>query len=140
MKINRTAVGIMLLTSALFFACAKDDEAPDAARDAFAAFQGKYLICDSIKTTLNGRNTTQVLGKGKGNDLSFGLYGNLDIYSSPAGYKSYQFQTPDKVYYWATTYQTTQFYTIQSISGKKIVLIDSDPSSGKVFIEYFTAE
>jgi len=120
------------------FSCSKDSTS-DPQRDAFAAFQGKYLVFESIVTTINGRSTTQVIGKGKGWDLSFGLYGNLDIYTTPLTTKSYQFETPDKIYYWTTTYNSSQYYTIQSMSGNKIVLVDKDPS-GAVLTEYFAAE
>ncbi|MCW3107850.1 MAG: hypothetical protein JWQ09_2356 [Segetibacter sp.] len=127
-----------MITASVFFSC-KKDEKPDPQRDAFAAFQGKYLVCDSVRTTINGTTTTQVLGKGKGWDLNFGLYGNLEVYSSPTVYKSYTFESPDKIYYWTTTYDSNKYYTVQSTSGSKIVLRDTD-QTGKVFTEYFTAE
>src|SRR3954468_7015840 len=104
---------ILIVTITVFSSCSKDEK-PDPQRDAFAAFQGKYLVCESVVTTINGSSTTQVIGKGKGRDLNFGLYGNLEIYTTPLTVKSYQFQTPDKIYYWTTTYNSNQFYTIQS--------------------------
>jgi hypothetical protein len=79
-----------------------------------------------------------VLGKGKGSDLNFGIYGNLEIYSSPAVYKNYEFQGPDKINYRAPSNETG-FYTIVSMGGNKIVLRDTDPT-GKVLTQYFTAE
>jgi hypothetical protein len=130
---------VLVITATIFLSCQKDQK-PDAQRDAFAAFQGKYLVCESVVTTVNGRNTTQILGKGKGLDMTFGLYGNLDIYSSPVTLRMYQYQSPDKIYYWTTAYDSKQYYTIQSISGNNIVLVDTDPVSGKVTTQFFTAE
>jgi hypothetical protein len=129
---------ILIVAITVFSSCSKDEKA-DPQRDAFAAFQGKYLVCESVVTTINGSSTTEVVGKGKGRDLNFGLYGNLEVYTTPLTVKSYQFQSPDKIYYWTTTYNSNQFYTIQSMSGNKIVLVETDPS-GKVFTEFFTAE
>jgi hypothetical protein len=128
----------LFIASAMLFSCSKEEK-PDAQRDAFAAFQGKYLVCESIVTTINGTSTTQVIGKGKGRDLTFGLYGNLDIHTTPLTTKTYQFETPDKIYYWTTTFNSSQYYTIQSMNGNKIVLVDKDPA-GAVLTEYFTAE
>jgi hypothetical protein len=130
---------VLVITATVFLSCSKDPK-PDAQRDAFAAFQGKYLVCESIRTTVNGRTTTQVLGKGKGADISFGLYGNLEIYSTPPVTKKYQYESPDKIYYWTTAYDSKQYYTIQSMTGNQIVLVDTDPASGRVMTEYFTAE
>lgn len=128
-----------IITITVFLGC-KKDEKPDAQRDAFAALQGKYLVCESIKTTQNGRTTTQVIGKGKGLDITFGVYGNLDVYTSPITSKKYQYESPAKIYYWTTTYDANQFYTIQSITGNSIVLVETDAAAGKVMTESFTAE
>jgi hypothetical protein len=132
---------VVIIAFTLFISC-KKDEKPDPQRDAFAAFQGKYLVCDSIKTTVNGRTTKQVLGKGKGWDVSFGVYSNLEIYSSPVVYKNYAYESPDKVYYWSqgTTYQPDRYYTIISAANNKLVLKDTEPGTGSVLTEYFTAE
>ena len=84
----------------MLISCEKEDKTPDPVKDAFSELQGKYLVCDSVKTTANGITTIQVLGKGKGWDRSFGLYGNLEIYSSPIVIKNYSYGSPDKIYYW----------------------------------------
>ena len=127
-----------IITITFFLSCSKDKK-PDPQLDAFAAFQGKYLVCESIKTTINGRSTTEVIGKGKGLDITFGYYGNLDIYTSPITSKRYQFESPDKIYYWTTDYDSNLYYTVQSMSGNKIVLVETDQAAGKVMAEYFTA-
>lgn len=132
---------IILVPVTMFFSCKKNDTTPDPQQAAFATFQGKYLVCDSVKTTLNSATTTQVLGKGKGWDLNFGLYDNLEVYTLPATtYKSYVFTSPDKIYYWTTSYQSSQYYTVQSMAGSKMVLTDTDQATGKLFTEYFTAQ
>lgn len=130
---------VLIMAASVIFSCKKDNKA-DPALDTFAGLRGKYFVCDSNKTTINGTTTTRVLGKGKGADLSFGLYGNLDIYTSPITNKSYMFESPNKIYYWTTAYQSNQFYTIQSMSANKIVLVSTEQGSGKVLTEYFTAE
>lgn len=130
---------LVMVAVSVFFSC-KKDEKPDPQRDAFAAFQGKYLVCDSVKTTINGTTTTQVIGKGKGWDLNFGLYGNLEVYSLPTTiYKSYMFESPDKIYYWTDNYDSNKYYTVESTGSGKLVLRDTDVS-GKIYTEYFTAE
>lgn len=129
-----------IVTTTFLLSCSKEDKKADPARDAFVTFQAKYLVCDSVKTTLGGFTTTQVVGKGKGMDITFGPYGNLDIYTNPVTTKKYEFQSPDKIYYWATAYDSNQYYTIQSMSGNKIVLIDTDKAAGKVVTLTFTAE
>lgn len=127
---------IMILATAIL-SCQKTGKA-DPQLDAFSSFIGRYLICDSIKTTANGATTTKVLGKGKGFDLNFGIYGNLEIYSSPVVYKNYEFQTPDKIFYQSSSNESS-FYTIVSMEGNKIVLRETD-ASGRVRTQYFTAE
>ena len=133
---------VSLFTISALVACEKEDKTPDPVKDALATLQGKYLVCDSVKTTANGVTTKQVLGKGKGWDRSFGLYGNLDIYSSPTVYKNYSYGSPDKIYYWNTgsSYQADQFYTILSVNSSKLVVVENDKAAGKVYTEYFTAE
>jgi len=131
-----------IIIASVLISCQKDDKATDPVKDAIASLQGKYLVCDSVKTTANGITTKQVLGKGKGWDRSFGFYGNLEIYSTPAVSKTYSYESPDKIYYWNTgdTYNATIFYTILSASSAKLVLVEKEQSTGKVFTEYFTAE
>ena len=131
-----------ILTIAILTACKKDPKPADPVGDAFAALGGKYLVCDSVKTTVGGRTTSQVLGKGKGWDLIFGLYGDLQVNSNPVVYRNFSYESPDKIYYWPvnSSYLPNQFYNIISIAGNKLVLKDTDPPSGKVYTEYFTAE
>ena len=130
---------VWMIAAMVFFSCKKDEKI-DPQLNAFATFQGKYLVCDSIVTTANGTTTTQVIGKGKGADITFGLYGNLEIFTTPTTNYNYQFESPDKVYYWQTNYDSNQFYTIQSMGGNKIVLLMNDTATGNVLVEYFTAE
>ena len=131
-----------IITISSLISCQKNDKTPDPVKDAMANLQGKYLVCDSVKTTANGITTKQVLGKGKGWDRSFGPYGNLEIYSSPTVYKNYSYSSPDKIYYWNTSasYQSDIFYTILTASSSKLVLAETEQGTGKVFTEYFTAE
>src|SRR4051812_25553336 len=130
---------VLFLAVVVFFSCSKQENVdPEVA--AFAALQGKYLVCESVVTTINGRSTTQVVGKGKGRDLTFGLYGNLDIHTTPVTTKSYQFQSPDKIYYWTTSSNSNEFYTVQSITSNKLVLLETDPATGAVVVQSFTAE
>ena len=133
---------VSLITMTVLISCEKDDKTPDPVKDALSTLQGKYLVCDSVKTTASGRSTTQVLGKGKGWDRTFGFYGNLEIYSSPVVYKNYTYERPDKIYYWSpsTSYQPDIFYTIASATSSKLVLIETEQGTGKVFTLYFTAE
>jgi len=134
-------IGCIAVVS-VFISCQKEEDISDPVKNALMGLQGKYLVCDSIKTTVNGATTKQILGKGKGWDRNFGLYGNLEIYSSPVVYKSYQYQKPDKIYYWNTNgpSDTNQFFTVQSASNSKLVLIETEQGTGKVFTEFFTAE
>ncbi len=126
----------------VFISCQKDEDISDPVQNALMSLQGKYLVCDSIKTTVNGVTTKQILGKGKGWDRTFGLYGNLEIYSSAVVYRSYQYENPNKIYYWNINapYDTNQFYTVQSASNNSLVLLETDQGTGKVFTEFFTAE
>ena len=132
----------LIAVVSVFISCQKDEDTSDPVKNALMSLQGKYLICDSIKTTVNGTTTTQVLGKGKGWDRTFGLYGNLEIYSSAVVYKSYQYEKPNKIYYWNTNgpYDTNQFFTVQSASNTKLVLLETEQGTGKAFTEFFTAE
>jgi hypothetical protein len=133
---------LTVITASIFMSCQKEDDLSDPVKNALISLQGKYLVCDSVKTTTNGLTTTQVLGKGKGWDRTFGLYGNLEIYSSPVLYKNYQYQSPDKIYYSNTNApsQMDQYFTIQSITNTKLILIETEQGTGKVFREYFTAQ
>ena len=127
----------IMVSASIFFSCQKSGK-PDPQLDAFNTFVGRYLVCDSIKTTSNVTTTTQVLGKGKGFDRNFGIYGNLEIYSTPPVYRSYDFEGPDKIHYRGPSSETS-FYTIVSMGGNKLVLRNTD-ATGKVLTEYFTAE
>ncbi len=120
-----------IFTIATLAACNKDNRPPDANEDALTAFGGKYLVCDSVKTTVNGSTTTQILGKGKGWDIIFGLYGNLQVNSTPVAYKNYSYESPDKIYYWpvSSSYLTNQYYTIISITSNKLVFFFNDSAS-----------
>jgi hypothetical protein len=125
---------LSVIISWAFLSCQKNDQTEDSVRDALLDLQGKYLVCDSVKTTVNGRITTQVLGKGKGWDRSFGLYSNLEIYSNPTVYKGFLYQGPDKIYYWNTneSYQLTQYFAVVSATSKKLVLLETEQATGKI--------
>jgi hypothetical protein len=130
---------LMILVSS-FISCRKSDTPTDPQQAAFQTFIGKYLVSDSVKITVNGSTNTMVLGKGKGWDLYFGAYGNLEVYTSPVVYKSFLFGSPNKIYFWTDNYSTDHFYTIDSMNGNKIVLTNADQASGKVYTQYLTAE
>lgn len=131
-----------IITISIMASCHKEEKSLDPVANALTSLQGKYLVCDSVKTTVNGQTTTQVLGKGKGWDRSFGLYGNLDIFSNPPAYKNYAYASPDKIYYWNanTTYQPDIFYTIVSATSNRLVIIEKEQGTGKIFTAYFTAD
>lgn len=133
---------LSIITVSIFMACQKDDDISDPVKNALVSLQGKYLVCDSVNTTVNGVTTKQVLGKGKGWDRTFGIYGNLEIYSSPVVNKYYQYQSPNKIYYSNIDGSSTsdQYFTIQSATNTKLILVETEPSTGKVFTEFFTAE
>ncbi|MCW3081998.1 hypothetical protein [Segetibacter sp.] len=137
---RKVLFSIILITTLI--SCQKNDKGADPVQDALLSLQGKYLICDSVKTTVNGTTKKQVLGKGKGWDRTFGIYANLEIHSSPVVYKSYSYEGPNKIYYWNTSgpYSTEQYYTIVSASNTNLVLLETEKGTGKVFTEYFTAE
>lgn len=137
---RKVLFSIILITT--FICCKKEDKGADPIKDALLTLQGKYLICDSVKTTVNGTTTKQVLGKGKGWDRTFGIYANLEIYSSPVVYKNFSYEAPNKIYYWNTTspYSTEQFYTVISASKTNLVLAETEKGTAKVFTTYFTAE
>ena len=131
---------VLVISIAFLFSCQKPEKF-DPQTEAFMNLRGKYLVCDSIKTLFNGSTSTEVVGKGKGRDMTFGLYANLEIHSSPMVYKMYQYEAPDKILYTATSAnETNPYYTIQSINGNKIVLIQTEQSTGKILTKYFTAE
>ncbi|GEO09852.1 hypothetical protein [Segetibacter aerophilus] len=132
----------ILVSAIVLVSCKKDDTGADPIKDAMVKLQGKYLVCDSVKTTINGITTKQVLGKGKGWDRMFGIYADLEIYSNPTVYKSFSYESPNKIYIWDRngTYSKEQFYTINSAVDNKLVLVETEKGTGKVYTEYFTAE
>ncbi|HEX8462230.1 MAG TPA: hypothetical protein VF623_12405 [Segetibacter sp.] len=127
-----------VLFSVLLFSCTKekDSDAPEV--KTFQTFLGKYMVCDSVKTTTNNISSTQVLGKGKGQDFLFGLYGNYTLYSNPEVNYNFQFEVPNKMYYWKDTYNANQYYIVNSMAGNKMVLQSNE--ANKTIIRYYTSE
>ena len=127
---------LFCLVPIVFFACKKEE--PDANVDTFTKIVSKYLICDSMKTAVNGRNNTLILGKGKGKDMVFSQYASFTIYSNPDDVWQYQMESPNKIYYWKTEYLPSQFYTILNNTTAKLQLQQNFTDS--IIVSYFTVQ
>jgi hypothetical protein len=131
----------LFILSILIFSC-KKEESPQATSTLFEKFIGKYLVCDSIRTTQNGVSTVTIVGKGKGADIVYSSNGTYQIYQQPPIIKNYKYESPDKVYYWSIggSMSTTQYTRIISIKNNQIHSTDTDNNPSKKVEYYHTAE
>ncbi len=130
---------IVIISSIVLFSCNKEEEVGPQGT-ALQSLGGKYLVCDSVRIAQNGVSSLQVIGKGKGMDIIFGLYGNFDIMTNPVTHMSYLYEKPDKIYYWSTQYDPNNYYTINSISSTNVVLQEPKSASGVVRTGYYSVE
>ncbi len=128
----------LLIISVLFFSCKKSKE-EDPFVLQFQKVLEKYMICDSIKTTVYTVSNIQKLGKGRGEDLMFHKDATYTKYSSPGVNKIFQLESPDKIYYYTDELVTSDYFKVPSISDSKLVLLRAD-TVGKSTTFYFTAE
>ena len=120
----------------ILISCSKEKDT-DPQIKTFENLLGKYMVCDSVKTTTNGFTTKQVLGKGKGSDIIIGRYGMFTVVSNPEVTYKFNF-VPGKLYYWLDNYDENQFYQVNSLEGSKMVLQNQEGNSTKV--RFYTAE
>jgi hypothetical protein len=120
----------------------ENDPIPPATTSTFQSFIGKYLIMDSIRTTVNGISTLTIVGTGKGGDMVYSSNGTYQIYQQPPLIKNYKYQEPDIIYYWSigSTMQTTVYTKILSVNNNHIVSTDTEMSTTKKTVYYQTAE
>lgn len=120
-----TAIIVITLIS-----CSKDPVAPTpppppppVKEVKFTDFLDKYLVCDSIVSTDDGKKTTEILGEGKGSDVLFATNGNFTLYSTPQVNASYQYKANDTIYYWpqGATMDPSRFFLITSMTEKNVV-------------------
>lgn len=102
---------------------------------------GQLLVCDSVRTVSNGTSTLQIVGKGKGRDLTFGNDGKLTVYSNPVTVMIFQTEGVAKIYYWTppASLNTSQFFTIKAMTEKNIQLEHTE-GAGSTVNQYFTVE
>ncbi len=108
----------------------------------FESFIGRYLIMDSVRTTINGISTLDVAGKGKGLDIVYSANGTYQVYHNPPTIKNYKYQSPDIIYYWTPpgSMQADQYTKILSINGNHIISTDTELNPNKKIKYYQTAE
>ena len=105
----------------------------------FQSLLDKYMICDSIKTTLGTTSAVQKLGKGKGFDMKFSSDGTFTLYSNPETKRFFYLESPYKLYYYKDEVDESEMYIVPSVTSSNLVLRNTD-SLGKTYVRYFTAE
>ncbi len=132
-----------VLAVLVFASCKKHNNAPAVpALTTFENFIGKYLVMDSIRTTINGVSTLTVVGKGNGSDMVYSSNGTYTIYQTPPVVKNYKFHSPDIIYYWSmgNAMDPFQYTRVLLILGNHIVSTDTETNTTKKVIYYQTAE
>lgn len=104
-------------------------------------FEEKYLICDSIKTVVDGNENVTVKGRGTGLDIKFDSKRTLTIFSVPEQTLAYKVRY-SKVYYWPPNISPHlgDYYRIVSKSEKNLVLEHRDITAGEIIDYYYTSE
>lgn len=118
-----------------FYGCKKEE--PEVNID---DLKGKYLVCDSIKTTKGSQVSVAVKGMGTGHDIIIDSNRVLTIYSIPNVNYTYRLRGI-KLYYWtkATDPHLGDYFVIYNKTGTKVELEHEDIAADTYIRYYFSA-
>lgn len=124
-----------ILLIAFFISCRKEE--PEVNID---NLKGKYLVCDSIKTTTNGKVSVIVKGIGTGEDIKIDTNRVLTIYSIPNKVYSYRLRGIN-LYFWTkgTDPHAGDYYVIYNKTATKVELEIENKAADNYVRYYFTA-
>lgn len=141
---------LVLITTVILFSCGKGDpgccDPPplccDPVRPQLIDYFSKYQVCDSVRTTTSSGSTLTVVGKGKGLDVVYSSNGTYQLFSSPPLVYNFQLASADTIYYWISpgTRQANLFRLMRVPSRNKIQYQETENSTGKFTVQYYTAE
>ncbi len=123
-----------ILLFSFFIGCKKEE--PEINID---NLKGKYLVCDSIKTTTNGKATVIVKGIGTGEDIKIDTNRVLTIYTTPNKLYSYRLRGIN-LYFWTkgTDPHAGDYYVIYNKTAAKVELEIENKAADNYVRYYFT--
>ncbi len=123
-----------ILLIAFLISCKKEEPVVDIEN-----IKGKYLVCDSIKTTQGGKASVSVKGIGTGADIMIDTNRILTIYTTPNKLYSYRLRGIN-LYFWTkgTDPHAGDYYVIYNKTASKVEMEIEDKADDNYVRYYFT--